>query len=200
MYARIKRGASGRGITAVSEDGSSFFVPKSVVEDHALVNGQELEEHEFEQLRDICQLITAKQKALDLLAMRDHSIEELKLKLKQRSFSEGIIESVISYLLDRRYLDDTRFAEIWIRARLRKKPESRQMLLAGLMKKGVNRDIAQNAIDTAGIDDDSIVEQAVTRFSKRNDDPQKLMQRLARKGFPYGLVKKYVNRFFSEDQ
>ncbi len=200
MYARIKRGASGRGITAVSEDGSSFFVPKSVAEDHALTKGQELNEDEFEELRDKCQLITAKQKALDLLAMRDHSISELRIKLQQRSFPEGTIETVIVYLLDKRYLDDTRFAELWIRARLRKKPESRQLLLAGLMKKGVNQDIARNAIDTAAIDDDAIVEQAVRRFSKRNDEAQKLMQRLTRKGFPYGLVKKYVNQYFSEDE
>ncbi len=198
MYARIRRGASGRGLTAVTGDGSSFFIPKAVSESYGLATGQELTEEEYLSLEEESVRVTVKAKALDLLAMRDHSIQEMRMKLLQREYPEPIIAETIDYLIGKRYLDDARFAEIWIRSRLRKKPESRKMLLAGLMQKGVDSSLAQEALDAAELDESQITKEAVGRYYKRGDTPEKLMQRLARKGFSYGPVKHWVDELFSE--
>ncbi len=61
---------------------------------------------------------TAKKKAFDLLSRRDHSIFEVKHKLKEKGFSEAICMEVVSYLEKIDLLNDHKFIRQWSRFRL----------------------------------------------------------------------------------
>ncbi|MGM0432890.1 MAG: regulatory protein RecX [Spirochaetota bacterium] len=194
VFGRIERGASRRGLTAVSREGSSFFIPASLADTWQLAPGRELTEGEFAQLREQAELLLAQEKAVDLLARREHCVQELRQKLLQREFSPQTIESVLSRLQEKRYLDDSRFAQMWIRSRLRKQPESPAMLKAGLQKKGVDRLTAEAALADAQLDSDELALLTAERAAARGADRQKVMRVLQRKGFRPAEVLRAVDK------
>lgn len=57
--------------------------------------------------------VSARAKALELLARREHSRLELRQKLIQRGFPSDHIEPVLDQLMEERLLDEARFAEIY---------------------------------------------------------------------------------------
>jgi regulatory protein len=55
--------------------------------------------------------------ALRLLVPREHSVHELRLKLKARSCPAAVAEEVLAALQQERALSDTRFVETYVRSR-----------------------------------------------------------------------------------
>lgn len=56
---------------------------------------------------------------MDLLARREHSARELRLKLVARAFEPDAVEHVVQSLIDEGLLSDARFAEAYTASRLR---------------------------------------------------------------------------------
>lgn len=183
VFGRIERGVSRKGLTAVSQDGSSFFIPAALADLWQLAPGRELSEDEYIQLEKQAEIILVQHKSVDLLARRDHSVQELRQKLLQRNYSPDTVEIVLTRLQEKGYLDDERFARIWIRSRLRKQPESPAMLKAGLLKKGVDRQTAEDALAAAELDSEALALQTAKRAASRGSDRQKVVRVLQRKGF-----------------
>jgi len=89
---------------------------------------------------------TAYANSLRLLAMREHSEQQLRKKLEQREFDESEIDDAIETLKSEGYLSDRRFAESYLR--------SRQLKLYGpvkirleLQERGVSADIIAALMD-----------------------------------------------------
>ena len=61
---------------------------------------------------------TVKEKAIELLARREHSRQELRDKLKLRGYLGPEIEDILTWLESERYLDETRFIESYVRHRV----------------------------------------------------------------------------------
>jgi regulatory protein len=59
-------------------------------------------------------------KALALLARREHSAQELKVKLLGRGYERTAVEAVLSSLEARKLLSDTRFVQEFVAARVRR--------------------------------------------------------------------------------
>ncbi|GGY71299.1 regulatory protein RecX [Marinobacter zhanjiangensis] len=60
----------------------------------------------------------APETALRLLARREHSRLELSMKLRQRRVDAGVIEEVLDDFEEKGWLDDERFAEVFVRQRM----------------------------------------------------------------------------------
>lgn len=60
----------------------------------------------------------ARSLALRLLARREHSRQELALKLRQRRLPQDVIETVLDEYERENWLDDARFAEVFARQRM----------------------------------------------------------------------------------
>ncbi|MDX1589508.1 MAG: regulatory protein RecX [Oleiphilaceae bacterium] len=76
-------------------------------------------------------------RALKLLTRREHSRQELYFKLIQRQFSSGAIETVLNRLEDQGWLDDERFAQVFVRHRV-EQGYGPLRILADLQQKGVH--------------------------------------------------------------
>jgi len=59
--------------------------------------------------------IQVKKKAFSLLARREHSVQELKAKLRLKSDNEHILDEVITDLIQEKYLSDERYVEMMFR-------------------------------------------------------------------------------------
>lgn len=88
----------------------------------------------------------AMQKALDLLARREHSQKELKQKLMKRDFSAELIDDVLSEIAEQGWQSDLRFAEDYLSARKRDLygPERIRMELS---ERGVSDDIIDSLLN-----------------------------------------------------
>ncbi len=196
-YASIRRGASGKGFFAVPEDGSSFFIPSTQFALFGLSLDQQLTESEFYVLREAMLSLSCREKALGALAMREHSCQELKIKLIQKDFPQEIVQDVLQRLTDEHLLSDRRYALQYVEVRQRKNPEGRFLLQTRLMDKGVSRDLVSEVLD-AWFEDDAAVDAAVLQASRKlirkHTDSEDLVGALRKKGFTVAEIRRALEQ------
>ncbi len=88
-----------------------------------------------------------RQKALGYLSRRARSVSEMKKYLAEKGFSSELISETVDWLLEKKYLNDSQFADDWIKMRLRLAPRGKQGLLMELYQKGIDRATAAQALD-----------------------------------------------------
>jgi regulatory protein len=140
----------------------------------------------------------AKQKALELLAYRARSVEELRKKLKAKDFSERTIDRVIDDFLQVGLLDDSQFASAYVHSRMVQKPMGKRLLRQELFSKGIDEEKAEKAIeelysDRSEFDVAKDLVQKRVRKSKGSEEEmkkqkKKLSQFLLRRGFDWGVI------------
>lgn len=186
-YATIRRGASQDGYFAVPVEGSSFFISPTQLAQYALHEDQELSAEEFDRLR--MQLLgqRCRQKAMDLLAMREHSRKELEMKLRLKDFPLDVIADQLERLVQDGLLSDLRFAEQFISSRQRKNPEGRQVLVQRLLQRGVERSVAERTVSIWFADEESAsdaIKRAAEKLLRKGKTDQTLLRaELFKKGF-----------------
>ena len=88
-------------------------------------------------------------RALRLLSIREHTEKELRAKLSERECTSDDIDNAIFRLKEEGSLSEKRFAESFIRSRLRKNPEGKSILRIRLKEKGTPSQIADEALSEA---------------------------------------------------
>lgn len=149
----------------------------------------------------------AREIALRILTMRDHSRQELAGKLD----SKGVPEDVRDELLDRfeevGLVNDESFAQQWTRARRSSRKLSKMAVRRELQTKGVDRDLIDQTLE--GIDHDSEVALATELARKKwrsvHSLPREVAYRrmagaLARKGYSAGVVSQVLREVMDSDQ
>ncbi|MDD5972637.1 MAG: regulatory protein RecX [Spirochaetales bacterium] len=106
-------------------------------------------------------------KALSLLALREHSVEEMKQKLLSKGYNKNEIEEAVKRLIDENYLSDSRFCQIYIRSRLKKNPEGKSLLILRLKQKGISSDLARREVDSYFEDNSEEIEEIYSNYSKK---------------------------------
>jgi regulatory protein len=100
-----------------------------------------------EQLRRRDLTWKAKNAALNYLAARVRSTEEIRTKLRRKEFPEDAIDYALSEMNRLGYLDDHQFAKMFIRDRIRLRPRGARVLAQELRKKGIAQDVIDSAIN-----------------------------------------------------
>jgi len=89
--------------------------------------------------------------ALRLLARREHSRQELVLKLGARGFQKQDITEIIERLADEGLQSDARFAESFTRYRINR-GQGPLRIRAELQQRGVGKELITSALDSEGVD------------------------------------------------
>jgi regulatory protein len=113
------------------------------------------------------------------------------------------VERVLGKLEALHYVDDKRFARLWVESRMSKKPEGRAKLLSGLSARGVDRTVARETVETcfSEEDEDKALERAVARLaSKSSVSPRSAAASLIRKGFSGAKVFRIIEKFFGSGE
>ena len=85
--------------------------------------------------------------ALKLLALRNHSRQELETKLRKKGYALPIITEVLTALSTKGILNDQRFGEELLSSRARRKPAGKMKIRAELLKKGVSEEITKELLN-----------------------------------------------------
>ena len=135
-----------------------------------------------------------KERALRLLARREHGVKELGEKLLRKAGTDPEdVRVVVQELVDRELVSDRRYAEAVARDAIRLKPRSRRLLVGELVGRGVPAALAGSAVDAVfaeeEVDDDALArrlaESYLPRIEGRTDDARwrRLAGYLQRRGF-----------------
>ena len=176
----------------------SVGVSSEVVLTLGLYVGQEVGEQELEAVAYREDRRKAINSAINLLSYRDRTIGEIGKRLKSKSYPEDLIGEVIEELTRLELVDDKKFSKDWVESRGKFKPKSRSALVAELRNKGVDKELAERAVEN--IDDEgefkmakSVAENAARKTSKEGDALVRYLSGvLARRGFNWEIIRRVL--------
>lgn len=169
--------------------------------------GKEYTDQELVELETESQFGKLYARALEYCLMRPHSSKEVRdylyrktrtVKVKNRrtgeisdrpGVSQSLTERVFDRLVEKKYVDDEKFARYWVENRNMTKGASKRKLQSELQSKGVDRSIIERFLAESERSDESELAKIIEKKRKRYPDNQKFMQYLARQGFSYDDIK-----------
>ncbi len=170
--------------------GDAFTVPRAVFRLHPLKAGEAIvvEEYQRRIARDAYE--QGMQKAVRALTARERTERELHQSLKKAGYAEDVIERIVSYLKERRYVDDERYANQL--AQSMKSRRSTRRIAQTMQHKGIGRSAMLSALEH--VDEGAqeiLLQQLAQTYLRKHPDmstPQersKAIAHLVRKGFSY---------------
>ena len=123
---------------------------------------------------------------------------ELKIYTRKVDlFTEEDIESVIEKLIEKKYLDDEKFAKFYVENFRAKKGVSERKLREDLKKKGVSSEIIEKTLENSERNPEEEIKKIILKKKKRYKTKEKLLLYILRQGFDYDLAKKMIEKSFS---
>jgi regulatory protein len=139
----------------------------------------------------------AKKKALAILERSINSKHQVRTKLKRADYNDYVIDKVIEFLEEYKFVDDYLYAKIYFEANSSRKRSLE--LKMELKKRGIDNDIIQTVFEE--ISDDS-EELAVRKFIRKYQDAEgnipeekkiKALSALYRKGFNKDIIRRVID-------
>lgn len=175
------------------EEGSSFYIRKEYLPEGLFDKidiGVEFDEEQTDLLMDAGLTCAVELKAVGYLARAEQSRFGLTRKLIEKKYDKKYVEAALTYLEGRGYLSDLRFATAWLNTRKINHFEGRSRLAAELAARGIEREVAGQALDEffTENDEDEICRKAYEKLSKSKSG-EKLTAALMRAGFSLKQIK-----------
>ncbi|MBI1743769.1 regulatory protein RecX [Candidatus Acetothermia bacterium] len=145
----------------------------------------------------------ARAQLLRLIKTRPRSKYEARTRLRQKGFSNTVIEQVIEMAEANGLLDDEAFAKLWIEERALLKPKGQQALEQELREKGIDREIISKLLKESSLDEYAAARQLIEerlsryRFENPQDRERKLSAFLRRRGFSFQLINKILKELLA---
>jgi regulatory protein len=160
-----------------------------------LLAGDEVDEARIAELEGEDAFWKARESALNLLSFRARTAVELGRRLRDKGFAGEVVARCVEDLVEKGLVDDSAFAETFVRDRVRLRPKGTRRLAQELRARGVDAETASEAIEevmrgeeTSELD---LAREAVAKWARRpNEDALRAKRRL------YGFL---VRRGFGAD-
>lgn len=167
--------------------------------ERGLETGDTIDLDEFRQWLLLRQYPDALERAGKALSLRARSHGEIEQMLRARAVSEDTIDMVLYKLDSLHLLNDGSFAQEWARSRVGRQV-GKSRILQELLQKGVERQLAEEALDH--LDEDDLHEQRLRLAQKllkrhQNEEPRKAMEKIIaammRRGFRFSEASEAVH-------
>ena len=193
---KIERKGSLMVITC--DNGEMIRLPRAVLREHPLREGQLLDIDGYYQLSERTMYQKALERAVWWLSKKDHSEKQLKMKLADSAFTEESAERACDFLKAGNYLNDARLSENLVRQKQRS--SGPRKIAYTLRQKGVGEETAKAALEAISQDDEmeTAVKLARKYLSGKLLEPREARQKcgayLARRGFGWDVIKAACQR------
>ena len=128
------------------------------------------------------------------LNRRDRTVEEVRRYLAGRGIDEVAIEAATQELTEQGYLDDARFARLFVQDKRELEQWGSERIRRGLQARGVDRELVAEALAGADSESEDGV-RALELLRRRFPDPpcdrrqrERALGVLLRRGYPYDLA------------
>lgn len=182
----------------------------SQVVDFGVKIGKQLSDSDLAELKRASDFGKLYSRALEYVFSRPHSSKEIRDYLKRKTLSRKIrvknrktgeyqtkvkegydatlVPLVLDRLMERGYIDDSKFAAFWVENHNARKGSSLKKLRQELQQKGVSASIIDEALSDSDRDDIGELRKIIAKKAARYPDQQKFIQYLVRQGFSYSDV------------
>jgi regulatory protein len=210
----ISQQASSNNRVNVMVDGAyRFSLDIFQVGELGLRVGKEYSEKELVELEEESVFGKTYARALEYTMLRPHSVKEVrdylwrktrdtKVRNKKtgeviarKGISQSVADRVLERLVEKGYLDDSKFARFWIDNRNQRKGTSIKKLEMELRSKGVSTEVIRENMQKSTRDEKSELKKMIEKKAKKYADMQKLTVYLVRQGFLYDDVKIAVDEY-----
>jgi len=186
----IKQQVKQKDRYSVFVDGKyAFSLSESALLDQKLMLNQELNERRLAELKQESTDDKMYGLALRYGAIRQRSEWEIRNYLERKKVSPALADVILNKLSKFGYIDDEKFARMWVENRRLLRPTSWRKLQQELRAKHVSNEAMEQALATDDIDEQQALRELIAKKRARYPDNLKLMQYLARQGFGYEDIK-----------
>jgi len=196
------------GFRVEVEGREPFRIPDDLRRSLDLEPGARLESTALDTIVATAAAREALDRAVLYLSHRPRTCHEVRRHLSDHGLG-GHSESAIARCQELGYLDDGRYAQAFVRERLRLKPRGRVRLVSELLARGVDRAIAERAVSETmreeGATELSLIrEVALARVRRLHDLDLPVARRrlaafLARRGFAAGDIREVVRDLLPDE-
>lgn len=172
----------------------------------------------LEELRRMSEFGKLYQRTLEWVLTRPHSVRETRDYLRRRQIKrrqlnrqraheekrplaeieDDVMQLVIARLIEKKYLNDQKFAEFYVENRYVRRGISHKRLRMELQQKGVSSDLISAAMTKVQRDEGEEIFKVITKKRKKYNDFQ-LVGYLVRQGFNFQQAKDAVETAKSQD-
>lgn len=179
---------------------------KELIFKRGLVKGMKIDTDLLLEIAKEDTFIRARETALRSLERTMKTEEEIQKKLLEKEFDDDTIARVISLLKEYNLLNDARYAEHYLKEKLRSRGQKKAKF--ELLHKGVDKEVLNEALDS--LKDSSLEEEPCFKLAKkkydqlckREQDPFKLKSKLytflAGKGYEYELISSTLRKILAD--
>ena len=127
------------------DNGEEFVLYKGEAAKLSLFEKEVFDDTRYRQIMTDILGKRATKRAMHLLEQQERTERQLRDKLQQNGYPSQCIEQAIDYVKSYHYVDDYRYATVYIRYHQEK--ESRQKLTQKLLMRGISREIIAQAME-----------------------------------------------------
>ncbi|MBN2781502.1 MAG: RecX family transcriptional regulator [Candidatus Marinimicrobia bacterium] len=166
-----------------------------------LSRGLSLSEKELTEIKSAADIAFTREKALELLSLREHGSGELRTKLLQKGYQKAAIAKVIEYLQEKRYLNDDRFADLYARELIQSKRFGPLKVKEKLFQRGIRGDVIERIL--SDYDHQICIGNCAYHFQKKfkngvssedRNEKAKAVRYLQGKGFSWDVIAEVISK------
>ncbi len=192
-------------IKAELDTGESLILPPEVFSMYSISAGKIVDSLLYQQLKEESARFTCKLQALNFLAVRSRSEQEVRNYLIKKGFSKDIINEILTAIKDRGYINDYDYAVRYISSKKKSKVIGQNLLKRDLYRKGIDKNLIRKAIKETGADltdPEEIYKLALKKMKNlenKKNKISKLIFFLRQKGFEEESIRSVIDRFSDEE-
>ena len=190
-------------ISIFLDDKFAFGLHQDVLLQHSLHTGLYLGDSRIQELIQADALLRAKEASITYLGHRARTEHEVRTRLKEKKFSEEIVDKVITRLYELSYLDDEQFALNYTKSRFNFKGYGPQRIRAELRRLGIAATLIDKTLSEQ-LNQEDLQERALQEAQKRlkklrNEENltkkrRKLFQFLMRRGHTADIAREVIEQ------
>ena len=173
---------------------TDFQLYKREIDKYGIVEGEELSNYD-EILSEVL-IPRAKKRAMHLLEKMDRTKADIRSKLRRNGYPDEAINAAIEYIESYNYLNDERYAYMYVRNYCNSR--SRNRIMQDLYRKGVDKDTINDAIESEyTVDEEELINMYIIKRGYDADnasmkDRDKMFRFLISKGFPLDEIQRLI--------
>ena len=180
----------------VFEDETKLLLNYNIFEKYKVSVDMDFSENEIQEMKYFSDIERAKSRAINYISGKLKTKYEVRLKLKEKDFTEDIIDEVIDILEKEEYLNDRLYCEVFIEDKKQLNGYGKNKIKSLLIQKGVSKSVFEDFLDEFEYEEefDNALKMGIKKLNLLSNEEdvfkkkQKLINYLAYRGFSFDCI------------